>query len=101
MNYSMILGVLDKTSAKIANTVSFISSATSYQLEVNAWQKCLASDYVTLPGSGGKHLEIDVGHVTGMGNAFLCHIFAMMCWPCSMTVKKNVCHLIDLDSVIC
>lgn len=35
MNYSMILGVLEKTSAKIANTVSFIPSATSYQLKVN------------------------------------------------------------------
>lgn len=44
----MILGVLEKTSARIANTVSFTSSATSYQLEINAWQNCLDSD-VTLP----------------------------------------------------
>lgn len=100
MNYSIILGVLEKTSAKIANTVSFISSATSYQLEVNVWQNCLTSDYVNLPDSGGNSLEIDIGHVTGMGSESLCCIFAMMCWPCSVTVKKNICHLIDLDSVV-
>lgn len=34
----VILDVLEQTSVKIANTESFISSATSYQLEVDGWK---------------------------------------------------------------
>lgn len=38
---------------------------------------CLASNYVTLPGSEGDSLETTVGHVTGMGSVdplpHLCH----------------------------
>lgn len=36
MNYSMSLHVLQKGSAKVADNESFISSATSYQVQVDA-----------------------------------------------------------------
>ena len=63
----MILDVLEKTSAKSEHCkvhlkCHFLSTGSK------CLEKCVASDYVTLPDSEGNSLGTNVGHATGTGS---------------------------------